>query len=424
MTRPMVLIVDGAPDNRRAMEIMMERGVPDCSIAAASTANEALEQAARLAPALIIVDAHLPPRGGIDLCRRLKAGQATARTPVMLVTSHFASAQDKAAVLGAGADSLLTRPVHPAELAACVNSMLRIKHAEDELRLADEQLKQLLYRQAASLDQTQQAVARTWREAEQQLEEQRALSIRSARLQALGEMASGMAHELNQPLTGIRGLAEHMLIAVERKWEMPEGRLQKNLRTIVEQVDRMSATINHLRMFARSADKTEVRQVRVNDVIRAAMGMLGSQLRSRGVQWALDLDEDMPPVVANPFALEEAILNILFNARDAVEDAIASGAQPAPPAVTVRTRAANGEGSPTVRVEVEDKGGGIPYDVMPRVMEPFFTTKEPGRGSGLGLAVCKATVESIGGTLDVQSELGAGTMVSMTLPAAPPGRGH
>ncbi|MDA0336982.1 MAG: hypothetical protein O2782_17595 [bacterium] len=132
-------------------------------------------------------------------------------------------------------------------------------------------------------------------------------------------MAAGIAHELNQPLAGVRGLAEHTLIGMDRDWQLDPDTLRDRLTRIIDQVERMVHIIEHIRMFAREAGAPKLEQVQVNDVVAAAHELLDAQLRSRGVSVALTLQDDLPLVTANRFSLEEVLLNLLANARDAVD---------------------------------------------------------------------------------------------------------
>lgn len=164
-----------------------------------------------------------------------------------------------------------------------------------------------------------------------------------------------MAHELNQPLAGVRGIAEQLLIGMERGWETSDGALKEQLEMIVEQADRMAHIIEPVRRFAGEAGSPEISAVRVNDVVRSAIGLIGVQLRARGIEVALEMGSDLPLVEINPFSLEEVVLNLLNNARDAVEEAErAEGGEERVVKVSTRGAAAG------VEVVVEDRGAGIP----------------------------------------------------------------
>jgi histidine kinase len=249
-----------------------------------------------------------------------------------------------------------------------------------------------------------------------ELEQQRAVAMRSDRLRSLGEMAAGIAHELNQPLVGVRGLAEHILIAQDRGWNMDARAIREKVATIVEQADRMSHIIEHVRIFAREAGKPEIRPVHVNDVVESSINLLGAQFSSHGLTLEKSLAIDLPPVLANPFTLEEVVLNLLLNARDAVEERLQSEPDMQSPRVFLRTQTFVENGRSMVHIEVCDNGVGIPQEIQGKIFDPFFTTKAPDKGTGLGLSISKAILEEFGGTLTITFTPEEGTTAVITLP--------
>ena len=246
--------------------------------------------------------------------------------------------------------------------------------------------------------------------AEEELESQRVLSVKTDRLRSLGEMAAGIAHELNQPLVSVRGLAEHTLIGMERGWDSSPGILSGRLSRIIEQADRMVHIIDHVRRFAREAGKPEVSSLSINDVVNSSLELLGAQFRSHSIALETKLGEGLPSVTANPFSLEEVLLNLLNNARDAVSELSASGQNNAE--ILIRTTSLGNQ----VQVDVGDNGGGIPAEIVAKVFDPFLTTKDPDKGTGLGLSISRSIVEEFGGSMEIQSS-DEGTNVSFTLPA-------
>jgi len=260
-------------------------------------------------------------------------------------------------------------------------------------------------------------------EAEAELEAQRLLSLRADRLRSLGEMAAGVAHELNQPLVGVRGLAEHLLIGMDRGWNLSEEKLRNKLSLIVEQADRMSHIIERVRMFARDAGKPETRPVQVNDVVHGALSMLGPQLRTRGIALELELAEALPMVRVNPMSLEEVVLNLVVNAADALVETTEESVPSTALRILMRTRTSREDDQEGVQIQVIDEGAGIPEELLAKVFEPFLTTKGPDRGTGLGLAICKYIVEQVGGVIGIESAVGRGTSVTVSLPAASENRG-
>ena len=277
------------------------------------------------------------------------------------------------------------------------------------MKLGDRQYILALARDVSTRKAAEEARAR----AEDELEAQKSLSMRGDRLRSLGEMAAGIAHELNQPLTVVRGAAESSLIGIEEGWDMGLEAVARDMTTIVAQADRMTHIIEHVRMFARDAGKAERGSVQINEAVRSAVGMLESQFRSNGIRLVCELTENLPAVEANSFSLEEVILNLMSNARDAMMDGNGQLAEDS--ILRLRTGATDGQ-APLVTVEVEDNGTGIDVDILEKVFDPFFTTKDPDKGTGLGLAVSKSILEEFGGQIDIQSQPDRGTTVSISLP--------
>ena len=234
-------------------------------------------------------------------------------------------------------------------------------------------------------------------EAEKELEAQRTLRMRSDRLRSLGEMAAGIAHELNQPLVGVRGYAELLIDSMENGIELTNDQIAGNINMIIQQADRMVHIINHVRMFARDAGSIETSSVDLNDVVRSSIGLIKAQFDSHG----LHLDQELSPqnllVKVNPFSVEEVILNLLSNARHSVEQKKETGGKTYNPAIRMRTKILNTNGREEASLTITDNGTGIPKDVADRIFDPFFTTKSPDKGSGLGLSISKSLIESFQG---------------------------
>lgn len=253
-------------------------------------------------------------------------------------------------------------------------------------------------------------------EAEEALDKQRELAMRSDRLRSLGEMAAGIAHELNQPLAGVRAMAEHMVLGSARGWDLSRDRVAERAQKIIDQADRMIHIIDHVRVFAREAGRPRMSRIDVNDAARAALDLLGVQLRSSGIEVISELTADLPAVWGNTFSLEEVVLNLLANARDATLER----AQGTPDQFwgrvalrTTLTRAGH------VHIEVADNGVGLAEEQLERVFEPFFTSKGPDRGTGLGLSISRSIAEQLGGRLYLESTPGEGTTAIVALPPSP-----
>lgn len=253
------------------------------------------------------------------------------------------------------------------------------------------------------------------RHAEAELEKQRSVQMHSDRLRSLGEMAAGIAHELNQPLVGVRGMAEMMVITLEAGQLLDPEKTARRLQVILEQADRMVHIIDHVRRFAREAGRPETENVDLNAVVRSGIDLMKNQLQTRGLMVKLHLWNGPLPIRVNPYSLEEVILNLLTNARDALEQRARTDAGFAP-RITLSTRDGDNTGDGVATLDVRDNGTGIPPDIRDRMFDPFFTTKDPDKGTGLGLSLCKSIVEELDGTIQCASAEGKGTVFTISFP--------
>jgi len=251
--------------------------------------------------------------------------------------------------------------------------------------------------------------------AEEMLAKQKVLNIRADRLQSLGEMSAGIAHELNQPLSGIRGIAELLVISQDKDWDTSREKIRKDLSIIIKQADRMSHIIEHVRLFSREAGKPEVSVVNVNEVISSTVQMLGEQFRVHGLELNVKTDNSKPMVLVNPFSLEEVLLNLLSNARDSVEERLKKDGLIIPD-IRVHSLVSRTDSGDVVEILTSDNGIGMSAETLSNAIDPFFTTKGPDKGTGLGLSICNSIIDSFDGSLEIRSEEGLGTQVKIILP--------
>jgi PAS domain S-box-containing protein len=228
--------------------------------------------------------------------------------------------------------------------------------------------------------------------------------IQASKLATLGEMATSVAHELNQPLNVIRMAAENGRRQIS-KGTADLQYLNGKLERIDEQTARAAAIIDHMRMFGREA-KEEVEAVDPRKVVMNALSMMGEQLRLAGIEVVTELAEDCPSILCHPIQLEQVLLNLMTNGRDAMATSDRE------PKITLQVFAED----ESVRITCEDSGGGIPEDTLPRIFEPFYTTKELGKGTGLGLSVSYGIIRDINGTI-VAKNIDDGARFTITLPS-------
>jgi PAS domain S-box-containing protein len=240
--------------------------------------------------------------------------------------------------------------------------------------------------------------------------------IQASKMATLGEMSAGVAHELNQPLNAIR-IGSDLLKKVMESGDSLEGDrdlLVKVYDEIGSQVERAANIINHLREFGRKSEPDEVVKVFINKPITEAFTLLGQQLKLKQIKVNLDLDESLPPVYGVSNRLEQVFINLVMNARDAIEEMLEKTSQKEREGLlTIRTYQEEGR----VVAVVRDNGIGMPERVKEKIFEPFFTTKDVGRGTGLGLSISYGIVKDYEGTIEVESMPGSGTIFKITFPA-------
>jgi len=237
--------------------------------------------------------------------------------------------------------------------------------------------------------------------------EQRRLHERlaqSEKLSSLGELISGIAHELNNPLASVLGYAQLVRDSVE------DERLSRRLARIDEEARRCRKIVHNLLSFARRHEP-ERRPLSLNETVESVATLLAYQLRVGGIEPRFDLDAKLPAIHGDPHQLQQALLNLVTNALHALATTDRGGR------LVLRTR---GFEDGHVVVEVEDDGPGIPEEIRSRVFDPFFTTKAAGKGTGLGLSIAYGIVTAHGGSIEVEHGEPAGTRFRITLPVGTP----
>ncbi|HKB02436.1 MAG TPA: ATP-binding protein [Gemmataceae bacterium] len=223
----------------------------------------------------------------------------------------------------------------------------------------------------------------------------------AARLAGVGELAASIAHELNNPMATVHLRLEGVLARTPA-----DDPRRRPLEVVEQEVERMAQLVANLLHFSR-AGRGQVSTVNVPDEVRKTIDLTGPHLRRLGVVVEPEF-HPVPDIYADRQQLRQVFLNLFTNAADAMP----KGGRLSPrvrPGLLPPDR-------PAVAIEVTDSGTGIPAEVLPRVFDPFFTTKEEGKGTGLGLVICKRIVQEHHGTLEIESEVGRGTTVRVTLP--------
>jgi C4-dicarboxylate-specific signal transduction histidine kinase len=265
--------------------------------------------------------------------------------------------------------------------------------------------------------------------------------IQASKMATLGEMATGIAHELNQPLNVIRLGCDYLVKRIKSGKELSAADLSEVHSELTASVERAARIVKHLREFGRSPEDT-MSPISINTSILNVFTLLGTQLTNKGIRWELDLQEEIPHILGDTNRLEQVFINLVLNARDAmlskdhersrghapslhhararepadpraIPDAHMPGPETSTKEVTIVSRFLDDR----VMVTVSDTGPGVPRDLRSRIFEPFFTTKERSEGTGLGLSITYGIVKEHHGTIDVNSGENAGAVFKLTFPA-------
>lgn len=227
--------------------------------------------------------------------------------------------------------------------------------------------------------------------------------LQSEKLAAIGTLVSGVAHELNNPLTSIAGLSEFLL----SNPSVPAA--PEHLRVINDQAERASRIVRNLLAFARRSP-AEAAALDMSDLVQRTLSLMSYELRQAGVDLILDTPAGLPPVRGNRDELQQVVLNLVVNASYAMRQ-LPEGR---PRRLTVSVSQVDGR----VALKVSDTGPGMTREIAAQIFDPFFTTKPPGEGTGLGLFLCYGIAESHGGTLSVETAPGEGATFTLSLPMA------
>jgi signal transduction histidine kinase len=232
------------------------------------------------------------------------------------------------------------------------------------------------------------------------------------KLEAIGTLASGVAHEINNPLNGILNYAQLIQDGLP-----PGSPLTEFARGILRETERVCTIVHNLLAFARN-EKQGHSQARVQDIVEGTLSLLRAVLRRDQITLTEQVPGDLPNVQCRSQQIQQVLMNLLTNARDGLNERY-QGHDPNK-VLQVRARRFDKAGRPWIRLTVEDHGPGITPEVRERMFDPFFTTKPPHRGTGLGLPISHEIIKEHHGELTVESEPGRFTRLHVDLPVAQP----
>jgi signal transduction histidine kinase len=389
----------------------------------AGNGQEALDAVARELPDLILLDVMMPGMDGFETASRLKADPRSRNVPIIMVTA-VEDRESRLAALAAGAEEFVAKPVERIELLIRVRNLLKLKKYQDMLSSRGEQLEQQVAQRASQL-----AVATL------RLNEVQERALGAEKLASIGQLAAGVAHEINNPISFVNsnlvalGRYVEQLLAGLTLYEEAERFLPANapvadrlrqfragtdlsfiredmlllLKESQEGITRVRKIVQDLRDFSHIDQSQSWQWASIHQCLDSTLNVAGNEIRQ-----SADVLKDygtLPDIECLPLRLNQVFLNILLNAAQAI-DRQRRGR------ITIRTGCSDTE----VWVDISDTGCGMSADDVKRIFDPFFTTKPVGAGTGLGLSVAYGIIEEHRGRIEVSSEPGTGSTFRVTLP--------
>jgi len=242
-----------------------------------------------------------------------------------------------------------------------------------------------------------------------ELERMQAMLIQTEKMKTIGQMSAAIVHEINQPLTAIKGYIESVL-----NLDGVSEKAKKYLEITNKSVDRLSDIAGKFKRFSRSSAREPLSKLSLNDSLKSLYEVLEHQLVKKEIELILKLEEDLPCIMGNDNNLQQVFMNLVINALDAIEEENANKENTKKPLIKISTYSNNNH----VIATVEDNGPGIPMEIRTQIFEPFYTTKREGRGTGLGLAVIQSIINNHKGKIEIKSECGMGSTFILTFPSA------
>lgn len=365
------MLVDDEADFRRVIaKRLKKRGIQSSE---ASSGEECLTILAQTPVDVVVLDVKMPGMNGIETLGRIRKDYS--KTEVILLTGH-SSTSDGVEGIKAGAFDYLTKPLETEHLAG------KIIQAYEKVKRIEEKEAEDAFRKECEIKM-----------------------ISTERLASLGTLAAGVAHEINNPLAVINESVGWIKLLLQKN-EATNAPIRKELELPVEKIEksvyRIKKITHPLLGIVRKSDFS-IAEINLNELLNDTIDLVRTEAQNKGVDVRLKTNSSPSSLWSDPYQLRQVIINLLNNA---IQASTKGGT------VTVTLRQSSGSSE----IEIHDQGKGIPEEHLTKIFEPFFSTKEPGEGTGLGLYVTRNIIEKLEGMIDVKSHLGKGATFRVVLP--------
>lgn len=430
-----VLFVEDEELLRAIYERILDKFVKRLYVA--ENGKEGLESYRKYKPDMIITDIMMPVMDGLEMVEHIRQKDSNVR---LVILSAYGEAEYFMDAIKIGVNSFLLKPVETKKLTSLVVELgkgillerevkeqeVKRKKAEDDLRKLNEELewridertrdlkKEIKERILAEneLKELNLTLENRVKEELKKRQRQQHLLIQKSKLESMGELSAGIAHEINQPLGGLSMGLDNILFKLSNDG-FSEDYLKNKINAMFKDIDRIRQIINHVRVFSRDQGAPVNEIVELNAIVHSALSMVSMQYYNQNIQLNLHLSDEKCYTTGNKYRIEQVILNLLSNAKYAVDERNKNlYSKNYIKTITIRSFIEDNQ----VVLEIEDNGTGIAKKNLANIFDPFFTTKDVEHGTGLGLSISYGIIKEMKGDIIVESQVNKYTLVKVTLP--------
>lgn len=405
-----ILIADDEAANLQILISMLnELGA---TIIIARNGKEVMERLRSTVPDLLLLDVIMPEMNGFDTCTAIKNDERLKDIPVIFMTA-LSDIDDRKKGFDVGAADYISKPFQPEELLSRIKVHLNNRNLQQRLRETNKNLEYLVEQRTGELNTMNEALIHEIEERKVQNQK----LLQTEKLIALAELSAGIAHEVNQPLSVISlGLSNIRHELTTKGYD--KDKLLTKIAKLEKNVQRIDKIIEHVRIFSHEQNMEQHQIFNVHTSIEAALSLIGTQYNSHNIAIHKDFACTNPMLKGNPYQFEQVILNLLSNARYAIEQKVqvqSSKKIDYTKEIAIKTFRDND----VVSIEIKDNGIGIPEHNINKVLNPFFTTKPVNVGTGLGLSVSYSIIKNMKGTIEIESREGEYTIFTLVFKDRP-----
>ena len=392
--RPIILVVDDEESVRRSFDVIFR---DEYEVIAAPNGETALEKVRDLMPNLMFLDIRMPDMNGLQVLSEVRQIDQDVEVVVVTAVTDVATAIE---AMKLGAFNYIIKPFDVDAIQRLASRAL-LKH---RINLENRRFLESLTQENERLRTQRKRLKRQLQTTSHELEEMREGLAQASKLAALGEVAASIAHEIRNPLTVISAY-----IQLTRQSVPPDAKALRHLDRVDREIQRLNRVAQHLMTYSSRSNPAWTR-VAVNTLVEDTLWLIRPRAQAQRVEVITDYDPASPAVMGDPDPLTQVLLNLLVNACQAMPD----GGR-----LEITTGVKGESNEEQVTIQIADTGCGIQEKDLPHIFQPFYTTKGKD-GTGLGLAISSRIVRDHHGTLNVESEVGRGSVFLIALPSAPP----